>query len=79
MKRETDIAPFSPCGSRRLKAQELKYPGNGQYPERTAGMCKDIAFLEEPVASGFEGAAFVALTADGSFAEGSDDGIYGYF
>ena len=78
-KREIDLTVFSPDKSRLLKALELKYPRNGQYPEQMFSMCKDIAFLEELVASGFEEAAFVVFADDRLFYEGSDDGIYGYF
>lgn len=41
--------------------------------------CKDIAFLEQLVSSGFQSAYFVAVADDPLFYAGSNEGIYGMF
>ena len=61
-------------------AIELKYPLNGQYPERMYSFAKDIAFMEQLVESGFDGAYCVTLVNDRNFYSGKKtDGIYSYF
>ena len=62
-----------------IAALELKYPRNGQYPEQMFSFCKDIAFLESLVASGFQRAFFVAFADDKLFYEGGGEGIYEFF
>jgi hypothetical protein len=53
---------------------------NGQYPEQMFSACKDIAFLEELVRSGFRMGWFVILADDRLFYEGQDHtGIYAFF
>lgn len=77
-KKEIDIAVTSPSGER-LSAIELKYPRNGQVPESMFGFCKDIAFLEQLVLSGFQSAYFLAVVDHKLFYSGNDKGIYGLF
>lgn len=43
------------------------------------GFCKDIAFLEQLVAAGFQSAYFLALADHRHFYEGNGGGIYGHF
>lgn len=78
-KKEIDIAVTSPTGER-LSAIELKYPRNGQFPESMFSFCKDIAFLEQLVSSGFQCAYFLAVADHKLFYSGKNDkGIYGLF
>ena len=77
-KREIDIAVTSPTGER-LSALELKYPRNGQVPESMFSFCKDIAFLEQLVLSGFQSAYFLAVADHKHFYAGASTGIYGHF
>lgn len=58
---------------------ELKFPRNGQVPESMFSFCKDIAFLEQLVVSGFKSAYFIAVADDKLFYSGNNDGIYGLF
>jgi hypothetical protein len=60
---------------------ELKYPRNGQVPETMFSFCKDIAFLEQLVISGFRSAYFLAVADHSQFYsnEGKKDGIYKFF
>lgn len=76
-KREIDIAVTS--GAERLSALELKYPRNGQVPESMFSFCKDIAFLEQLVLSGFQSAYFLAVADHKHFYAGASTGIYGHF
>jgi len=78
-KRETDIAVTSRDKGERICALELKYPRNSQVPETIFSFCKDIAFLEQLVASGFQSAYFLAVADDPLFYSGREDGIYGLF
>ena len=78
LKREIDISVFSDPQNA-IAALELKYPRNGQYPEQMFSFCKDIAFLESLVASGFQRAFFVAFADDRLFWEGRGEGIYEFF
>jgi hypothetical protein len=78
-KKEIDIAITSISSGDRLSAIELKYPRNGQVPESMFSFCKDIAFLEQLVTSGFHSAYFLAVADDRSFYSGKDEGIYGLF
>ena len=77
-KKEIDIAVTSSSGQR-LSAVELKYPRNGQVPESMYGFCKDIAFLEQLVAAGFQSAYFLAVADHKHFYSGASEGIYGMF
>jgi len=77
VKKEIDICVFGE--SSRDCVIELKYPRNGQYPETMYGFCKDIRFLEQLVASGFESAYFIAAADDKNFYSGNPCGIYGLF
>lgn len=77
-KREIDIAVTSIAGER-LSALELKYPRNGQVPESMFSFCKDIAFLEQLVQSGFQSAYFLAVVDHKRFYSGVSTGIYGHF
>jgi len=78
-KKEIDIAITSTPTGDPLSAIELKYPRNGQVPESMFSFCKDIAFLEQLVTSGFRSAYFLAVADDPLFYSGSDAGIYGLF
>lgn len=78
-KREIDISVTAVTSGERLSAIELKYPRNGQVPESMFGFCKDIAFLEQLVSSGFQSAYFLAVADDPLFYSGNSDGIYGLF
>lgn len=78
-KKEIDIAITSAETGTRLSAIELKYPRNGQVPESMFGFCKDIAFLEQLVASGFQSAYFLAVVDHRHFYSGNSKGIYGLF
>jgi hypothetical protein len=60
-------------------AIELKYPRNGQFPESMFSFCKDIAFLEQLVAGGFQSAYFLAVVDHPNFYAGDPKGIYGLF
>ena len=78
-KKEIDIAITSVKSGERLSAIELKYPRNGQVPESMFSFCKDIAFLEQLVTSGFQSAYFLALADHPHFYSGNSSGIYGHF
>lgn len=78
-KKEIDIAITSVESGERLSAIELKYPRNGQVPESMFGFCKDIAFLEQLVSSGFHSAYFLAVADHRHFYSGNREGIYGLF
>jgi len=58
---------------------ELKYPRNGQVPESMFSFCKDLAFLEELAASGFQSAYFIAVVDDPLFYSGKASGIYSFY
>ena len=77
-KKEIDIAVTSDSGEG-LSAIELKYPRNGQVPESMYSFCKDIAFLEQLVAAGFQSAYFLAIADSKLFYSGANEGIYGLF
>ena len=78
LKREIDISVFfNPQNP--IAALELKYPRNGQYPEQMFSFCKDIAFLESLVASGFQRAIFVVFADDKLFYQGQGGGVYEFF
>ena len=80
-KKEIDIVITSSDSSERHCAIELKYPRNGQVPETMFSFCKDIAFLEQLVKSGFHSAYFIAVAEHTHFYEkkGKTDGIYRFF
>lgn len=78
-KRKIDIVVFSGQRDDLVAALELKYPRNGQYPEQMFSFCKDIAFLESLVVSGFRQGIFVAFADDRLFYEGRGEGIYPFF
>ncbi|MDD4965285.1 MAG: hypothetical protein PHI11_15370 [Gallionella sp.] len=78
-KKEIDITVTSVDSGERLSAIELKYPRNGQVPESMFSFCKDIAFLEQLVSSGFQSAYFLAIADDQLFYSGNCSGIYGHF
>ena len=78
-KKEIDIAVTSFSGER-LNVIELKYPRNGRVPESMFDFCKDIAFLERLVSSGFKSAYFLAFVDQKTFYTGKNvEGIYGLF
>jgi hypothetical protein len=78
-KKEIDISITSESSGEHLSVIELKYPRNGQVPESMFSFCKDIAFLEQLVSSGFQSAYFLALADDPLFYSGNCSGIYGHF
>lgn len=77
-KKEIDISITSSAGEL-LSAIEVKYPRNGQVPETMFSFCKDIAFLEQLVISGFQSAYFLAVADHKLFYSGAVTGIYGLF
>lgn len=78
-KREIDIAVFSTDRKDLRLVLELKCPRNGQVPEQMFSFCKDIAFVEELVESGFHSGALLVLADDAYFYSGASNGIYGFF
>ncbi len=79
IKKEIDIVIFSPDRKEKY-AIELKYPRNGQYPEQMYAFTKDILFIEELKALGFDATAAVTLVDDKPFYAGDNNsGIYQYF
>lgn len=78
-KREIDIVVTPKSSNEPLCAIELEFPRNGQVPEQMFSFCKDIAFLEQLRAGGFESAYFLALADDPKFYTGNATGIYGLF
>ncbi len=79
-KKEIDIAIFNDEPLALHSVIELKFPRNGQVPETMFSFCKDIAFLEQLVDSGFNHGYFIALADDELFYSGDKvDGIYGLF
>lgn len=79
IKKEIDIAVFSPDKLTLSYAIELKFPRNGEYPEQMFKFCKDILFAEQLKTSGFKQAFLVIFADDPLFYSGNGDGIYGYF
>ena len=77
VKKEIDICVFEESSWN--CAIELKYPRNGQYPETMYSFCRDIRFLEQLMASGFESAHFIAVADDKNFYSGNSGRIYGLF
>jgi hypothetical protein len=78
-KKEIDLAIFSNSKNDLTCAIELKFPRNGQVPESMFSFCKDIAFLEQLVISGFKSAYFIAVADDKLFYSGKSQGIYSLF
>lgn len=82
-KHEIDISIYKgdPSGNCTEKyAIELKYPRNGQYPESMYSFVKDIKFMEELRANGFNGTAVLTFVDDSNFYSGEHPGdIYRYF
>jgi len=79
IKKEIDLAVFSPDKTTLSYAIELKFPRNGQYPEQMFSFCKDILFTEQLKKSGFKQTFLIIFADDPLFYSGNDDGIYGYF
>lgn len=78
-KKEIDISIYD---TQSTIAIELKFPRNGQYPESMFSFCKDLKFLEELKANGFQECYFLAIVDDKNFysRDGlSTNGIYEYF
>lgn len=79
IKKEIDISIFSPDMKERF-AIELKFPKNGQYPEQFYSFVKDIKFMEQVKALGFQHTYCVSLVSDQPFHFGCNNhGIYSYF
>lgn len=79
IKKEIDLAVFSPDQTTLSYAIELKFPRNGQYPEQMFSFCKDILFTEQLKRSGFKQTFLIIFADDPLFYSGNGDGIYGYF
>jgi len=77
-KKEIDLVMFLDKSNVEC-VMELKFPRNGQVPETMFSFCKDIAFIEQLVKSGFKRGYFVAVVDDKAFYEGNPKGIYGLF
>lgn len=80
-KREIDIVIKPTYSEKLLCAIELKCPRNGQVPESMFSFCKDIAFLEQLVWSGFPSAYFLAVADHRLFYSDSEsnENIYRFF
>lgn len=79
VKKEIDITIFN-NNNTELYAIELKFPRNGQVPERMYSFAKDILFMEQLKEHGFTQTYTIALVDDGSYYTGDKaDGIYQYF
>lgn len=77
IKHEIDIVVYNET---KKYAIELKYPLNGQYPEQMFSFIKDIRFMEELKAAGFDSTYCLTLVQHKSFYSGQkQDGIYAYF
>jgi len=80
LKKEIDVCIFrgdEPKKSAEKYAIEIKFPINGEYPAQMFSFCKDIRFLEELRAAGFQNNLFIAFTNDRLFWEGEKkDGVY---
>jgi len=79
IKKEIDIAIYSPDKTNFHYAVELKFPRNGQYPEQMFSFCRDLLFAEQLLSSGFKRTFLVIFADDPLFYSGKDDGIYAYF
>lgn len=82
-KHEIDISIYKKDASGNFAekyAIELKYPRNGQYPERMYSFVKDIEFMEELRKNGFNGTAVLTFV-DGKkfYSGGHPKDIYRYF
>lgn len=84
-KHEMDIVVFngdSPKNCTEKYAIELKYPRNGQYPEQMYNFVKDIVFMEELKAQGFDDTYVITVVDDSKFYNGKcekNDEIYKLF
>ncbi len=79
IKKEIDISIFN-AEKRKCFAIELKFPLNGQYPEQLYSFAKDVKFMEQLRAQGFQHTYCVSLVADRPFYRGhKNHGIYQYF
>lgn len=82
-KHEIDISIYKKDASGNFAekyAIELKYPRNGQYPERMYSFVKDIEFMEELRKNGFNGTAVLTFVDDKKFYSGGHPkDIYRYF
>ena len=77
VKKEIDIVVYN---DEEKYAIELKYPRNGQYPEQMYSFVKDICFMEEMKAAGFDQTYCLTLVDNHNFYRGKkQDGIYAYF
>ena len=77
VKHEIDIVIYNEFEKHAI---ELKYPLNGQYPEQMFSFVKDIKFIEELKAAGFDSTYCLTLVQDKNFYSGQkQDGIYTYF
>lgn len=77
VKHEIDIVIYNELEKHAI---ELKYPLNGQYPEQMFSFVKDIKFMEELKAAGFDSTYCITLVEDKNFYSGKrQDGIYAFF
>ena len=79
VKREIDVVVSSPALDN-IRAVEIKYPRQGQYPEQMFKACQDVQLLEQLVMSGFGRSYFLMLADDPLFYSGESTGrVYEIF
>lgn len=79
VKREIDLVASPVDGSWQC-AIELKCPRSGRVPETMFEACRDLKFLEQLVAVGFEAGLFAMHVVDATFFEAAlQTGIYAFF
>lgn len=77
VKHEIDIVVYNNIEKHAI---ELKYPLNGQYPEQMYSFIKDICFMEQLKANGFDSTYCLTIVKDKNFYNGAKkDNIYAFF
>jgi len=79
VKKEIDLAVFSPDKSILHHAIQLRFPRSMQYLRQMFGFCEDILFLEQLKKSGFKQASLVIFTMDPLLYSGDADGLCASF
>ena len=79
VKKEIDLAVFSPDKSILHHAIQLRFPRSMQYLRQMFGFCEDILFLEQLKKSGFKQASLIIFTNDPLFYSGDADGLCASF
>ena len=83
IKHEIDISIYKKINGKFIEkyAIELKYPTNGQIPERMYEMVRDIKFMQELKNKGFTKTFCLTIVTDDNYYEQKRkyDGIYEYF